>query len=117
GRLGFMLGGSDVADASGLSMGFHGQLGYRIDTVSLFGELDYYSVGDSPGALDRRTGRATRVGVTARYSLLSTPHSAGSIGGDWWVEAGGGYEYVGWDPGGVLRRPDIALGTGIELDT
>jgi hypothetical protein len=115
-RVGFMLGGSDVADANGRSLGFHGQLGYRIDGVTLFGELDYYSVGDSPGEMDRRTGRTTRLGVTARYSLLRTPHSSGSLGGDWWIEAGGGYEYVNWDAGGVLRRPDVALGVGLELD-
>jgi len=116
GRVGFMVGGADVGDADGRSFGFHGQLGYRVNDVTLFGELDYYSVGDSPGEAMTRSGRTTRYGLTARYSLLHTDPHSGPIGGDWWVEAGAGYERVTWKQGGVLRRPDLALGFGIELD-
>jgi len=116
GRGGFMIGGSDTGDATGLSMGFHGQLGARLDKISLFGEFDYYSVGDSPGEDMRRIGRASRVGGTLRYSLLNAGPQSGAIGGDWWVEAGGGYEHVNWNQGGVLNRPDLTLGIGLEVD-
>jgi hypothetical protein len=116
GRAGFMIGGSDVGDADGLSLGFHGQLGYRLDDVTLFGEFDYYSVGDSPDEGLERKGRTTRYGLAARYSLLHTTPHDGPIGGDWWVELGAGYETVRWKQGGELTRPDLALGIGVELD-
>jgi hypothetical protein len=116
GRAGFMIGGADTGDATGLSMGFHGQLGYRFDAVSLFSEFDYYTVGDSPGEDNRRIGRSARVGATVRYSLLDAGPNAGAVGGDWWVEAGAGYEHVNWNAGGVLDRPDLVLGMGLEVD-
>jgi hypothetical protein len=114
-RAGFLLGGADVGDADGLSVGFHGQLGFRVDDVTLFGELDYFSVGDGPDEALMRTGRTTRYGLAARYALYETPDDA-ALGGEFWVEAGAGYEDVRWKQGGVLRRPDLALGLGLELD-
>jgi hypothetical protein len=118
-RAGFLLGGSDTGDADGLSMGIHGQLGFRAGDATLFGELDYYSVGDSAGEENRRIGRTSRAGLTLRYSLLNDRRTANGtmpIGGDLWVEAGAGYEHVAWKKGGVLRRPDLALGIGVEMD-
>ena len=114
-RLGMLLGGADIGEVDGLSYGLHSQLGYRIGDVTVFGEYDYYRVGDSPGEDEMRRGRASRFGLTGRYSLLNG--SGGSLGGDLWLEAGAGYERVTWREGGVLYRPDLALGFGVELDT
>src|SRR5262245_37236540 len=105
GRAGFMVGGADVGDVNGLSLGFNGQLGDRLDDVTLFGELDYLSVGDSPDDAPSHEGRTTRYGLAARYSLLHTASHDDPVGGDLWVEAGVGYENVAWKEGGVLNRP------------
>ena len=48
-RLGMLLGGSDVGDADGFSVGVSGALGYRIGDITLRGLFDYYRVGDGAG--------------------------------------------------------------------
>jgi hypothetical protein len=118
GRLGLLLGGSDVGDADGFSTGLTTGLGYRIGDVTLRGRFDYYRVGDGDDeAMDRR-GRAARLGGAARYSLASTRASrqGGGAGVDFWGELGAGLEHVWWRRGGVLDRPSGELAVGFDVD-
>src|SRR5262245_33410760 len=69
GRIGILLGGSDVGDADGSSLGASAGLGYRVGDVSVRALFDYYKVGDSHDELLQRKGRATRLGGAVRYSF------------------------------------------------
>src|SRR5262245_56079959 len=62
GRIGMLLGGADVGDADGFSIGVGGGLGYRIGDITLRGVVDYYRVGDSPDEGLMRKGRGLRGG-------------------------------------------------------
>src|SRR5689334_22847274 len=98
GRAGMLLGGSDVGDADGFSIGLTTGLGYRIGDVTLRGRFDYYRTGDGRDeAMDRR-GRGTRVGGALRYSFANTadPREGGGVGADFWGELGLGLEHVAW---------------------
>src|SRR5438874_6368401 len=59
GRIGMLLGGADVGDADGFSIGASGALGYRIGDITLRGLFDYYKVGDGSDEAQDRHGRAT----------------------------------------------------------
>jgi hypothetical protein len=116
GRFGMLLGGSDVGDADGFSMGVSAALGYRVGDVTLRGLFDYFRVGDGGDeALDRR-GRSTRAGGALRYSFANTGDEEGA-GADFWGEVGLGYEHVAWRAGGVLDRPSGELAIGFDLDS
>src|SRR5205814_9299507 len=45
-RAGMLIGGSDVGDADGFSVGLTTGLGYRIGDVTVRGRFDYYRTGD-----------------------------------------------------------------------
>jgi len=118
GRVGMLLGGSDVGDADGFAVGLTSSLGYRIGDATLRGRFDYYRTGDgSDESMDRR-GRGTRVGGSLRYSLANTgdDRSGSGIGLDFWGEAGVGLEHVAWRAGGVLDRPSGELAIGFDFD-
>lgn len=118
GRVGMLIGGSDVGDADGFSIGLSAGVGYRIGDLTLRGVFDHYRTGDSSDeALDRR-GRGTRVGGAVRYSFANTgeSRSSGGLGVDFWGEAGIGVEHVAWREGGVLDRPSGEVAVGFELD-
>src|SRR5450432_1305952 len=87
GRVGMLIGGADVGDADGFSIGFAGGLGYRIGDVSLRGTFDYYRVGDGSDETLQRRGRATRLGGAARYSFANTG-ADNTAAFDFWGEAG-----------------------------
>src|SRR5262245_39843391 len=114
GRLGMLLGGADVGDADGFSLGISGALGYRIGDVTLRGLVDYYKVGDGSDETLQRKGRATRVGGALRYSFANTGYDA-KVGVDFWGELGAGYEHVAWRHGGVLERPSGELAFGLDV--
>ncbi len=118
GRVGMLMGGSDVGDADGFSMGVTAGLGYRIGDVTLRGVFDHYRVGDGGDELMNRVGRGTRVGGAVRYSLANTGDSKRDkgIGVDFWGELGFGLEHVTWRQGGVMDRPSGELAVGFELD-
>lgn len=119
GRAGLLLGGSDVGDADGFSVGITTGLGYRVGDVTLRGRFDYYRVGDSSDEYMPRRGRGTRVGAALRYSFANSgepDRERGGVGVDFWAEAGLGYEHVAWRRGGVLDRPSGELALGFELD-
>ncbi|HWU88529.1 MAG TPA: hypothetical protein VN253_14705 [Kofleriaceae bacterium] len=117
-RAGMLLGGSDVGDADGFSIGVSTGLGYRIGDVTLRGRFDYYRTGDSSDEDVVRRGRGTRVGGAVRYSFANTgdPRGGAGVGVDFWGEAGLGLEHVAWRQGGVLDRPSGELALGFDLD-
>jgi hypothetical protein len=118
GRVGMLLGGSDVGDADGFSIGLTTGLGYRIGDVTFRARFDHYRVGDSSDEMLVRRGRGTRIGGAVRYSFASTAedHADKGVGVDFWGEAGIGLEHVAWRDGGVLDRPSGELAIGFELD-
>lgn len=115
GRFGMLLGGSDVGDADGFSMGVSAGVGYRAGDVTLRGLFDYFRVGDGGDEAMNRRGRSTRVGGALRYSFANTGNEDGA-GADFWGELGVGYEHVAWRTGGVLDRPSGEIAIGFELD-
>jgi hypothetical protein len=118
GRVGMLIGGSDVGDADGFSIGVSAGLGYRIGNVTLRGLLDHYRTGDSASESPVRRGRGTRVGGAIRYSFANTAedHDDKGVSMDFWGEAGLGLEHVAWREGGVFDRPSGELAVGFELD-
>ena len=114
GRIGLMLGGADVGDADGFSVGASAALGYRIGDVTLRGLFDYYKVGDGADEAMARHGRATRLGGALRYSFANTGHDSGAAV-DFWGELGAGYEHVAWRHGGILERPSGEIAVGLDL--
>lgn len=120
GRIGMLLGGSDVGDADGFSVGVSAALGYRIGDATVRAVLDHYRVGDGEDELVVRRGRGTRVGGAVRYSFANNSPSydrqRGGLALDFWGELGLGYEHVAWRAGGVLERPSGELAIGFDLD-
>ena len=114
GRIGMLLGGADVGDADGFSVGVSGGLGYRIGDVTLRGLFDYYRVGDGSGEAMDRKGRASRFGGALRYSFANTGWDSHTPV-DFWGEAGAGYEHVAWRNGGVLDRPNAEFAFGLDV--
>jgi hypothetical protein len=118
GRVGMLIGGSDVGDADGFSIGLSAGVGYRIGDLTLRAVFDHYRTGDSSDEQLSRRGRGTRVGGAVRYSFANTgeSRSGGGVGVDFWGEAGLGLEHVAWREGGVLDRPSGEIAVGFELD-
>jgi hypothetical protein len=117
GRVGMLIGGADVGDADGFSIGITTGIGYRIGDVTLRGRFDHYRVGDSPDEAMVRRGRGTRVGGALRYSFANTSEEREKgVGVDFWGEAGIGLEHITWSAGGIYDRPSGELAIGFELD-
>lgn len=114
-RIGMLVGAGDVGDVTGPSSGLHVAIGARYGEVTGMAEYDYLGVRDADDDMAHRRGDLSRAGLVARWSLFHTDESA-PVAGDYWAEAGVGYEHVSWDPGGVLERPDLVVGFGAELD-
>lgn len=116
-RVGMLIGGTDVGDADGFSMGISAGLGYRIGDATLRALFDHYRVGDGSTEAMVRRGRGTRVGGALRYSFANTDdRKSKGLGVDFWGEVGMGMEHVSWRQGGVLDRPSGELAVGFELD-
>ncbi len=115
--LGYLVGGGGIGERDRYQRGVSVALGRRFGDLALLGEYDYLAIGRAEA-----TGSESRFGVLARYSLLrtrGTPDSNGErspLSGDMWIEGGAGYERIAWDAGGTLRRPDVVLGFGAQLD-
>jgi hypothetical protein len=115
-RLGLLVGGNDVGDVTGPSSGLHASLGYRVGGVELAGEYGYLHVGDGQNDLLDRDGRLSRLGATLRWEIADVAKSGSPVGLEWWLEGGAGLERVAWDHGGLLYRPDVAVGFGLDVD-
>ena len=104
--IGMLVGGLNFgtthADATGLTV----NTGVRLGELSILGELNYFSV------MAQERGTMTRVGLTTRYSLVPLGDSDSIATSDIWLEGGVGWEHLSWRSGGVLDRPDLALGFG-----
>lgn len=116
GRIGWLIGGSDVGDADGFSMGISAGAGYRIGDLTLRATFDHYRTGDSSDEGLVRRGRGTRIGGAVRYSFANTGDDDDGPNADFWGEIGVGYEHVAWRAGGVLDRPSGEIAIGFELD-
>ncbi|MEO8704511.1 MAG: hypothetical protein ABI867_30940 [Kofleriaceae bacterium] len=119
GRIGMLLGGADVGDADGFSMGVTAALGYRIGDLTVRAHFDHYRTGDGESELVVRRGRGSRLGGVLRYSFANTyddERDSKGLGVDFWGEAGIGLEHVAWRQGGVLDRPSGELAVGFDLD-
>lgn len=114
GRIGMLIGGADVGDVDGFSMGVSGAIAYKLGDLSVRALFDYYKVSDNADEAMQRHGRATRLGAALRYSFANNGDEPG-FGVDFWGELGAGLEHVAWRQGGVLDRPSGELGIGIDL--
>lgn len=115
-RVGLEIGGADVGDVTGPSTGVHASLGYRLGVATVMAEYDYFGVGDAATDVVDRDGRMSRGGAVVRYQLADVAKPGSPLGLEFWVEGGAGAERIAWQRGGVLYRPDLALGFGFELD-
>jgi hypothetical protein len=117
--LGMLTGGSDIGETNRFTYGLHLNIGRRFGDLALLGEYDYLSIGRQDSASQ---GSLSRLGVTARYSLLRTSGKLGKYGkrgplsGDYWFEAGAGMQRLAWDAGGTLTRPDLVFGVGLQFN-
>lgn len=115
--IGYLTGGGGIGTRERFQRGVSFALGRRFGDLALLGEYDYLAIGRAEA-----TGSESRFGLVARYSLLRTPGAPDDHGerpvmsGDMWIEGGAGYQRIAWDAGGTLRRPDVMLGFGAQLD-
>lgn len=119
GRVGMLLGGSDVGDADGFSAGVSTGLGYRLGDITVRARFDHYRVGDGANETMDRRGRGTRVGGAVRYSFANShdhERERSGLAVDFWGEIGMGLEHISWRPGGVLDRASGEIAVGFELD-
>ena len=120
GRLGMLLGGSDVGDADGFSVGVSASLGYRMGDATVRALFDHYRVGDSETEANIRRGRGSRLGGAVRYSFANNnpdhDKESGGLGLDFWGEVGMGLEHISWRQGGVMDRPSGEVAVGFDLD-
>lgn len=116
--IGYLVGGGGIGTRDRFQRGVSFAIGRRFGDLALLGEYDYLAIGRVEA-----TGSESRLGLIARYSLLRTrgaPDQNGErspLSGDMWIEGGAGYQRISWDAGGTLRRPDLMLGFGAQLDT
>lgn len=114
--VGYLVGGSDVGDATGLGSGLTLAAGMRLGNGSVLGEFNYIAVGDELNRAGSRRGRMSRVGLLARYSILSLGEPRDKLTNDFWLEAGVGRHEVAWNNGGTLTRSDAVLGFGYQFN-
>ena len=108
--VGMLLGGLAVGDLDGDAVGMQFSLGRRFGAWTVAGEFSY--LGISHKEETKPPGTQTRVGLTGRYNILRFAGRKAPLMGTVWLEGGIGMERVRWDEGGVLTRPDAALGFG-----
>lgn len=119
-NIGLLAGGTDIGQDKRYTLGVQVEAGRRFGDLVLLGEYNYLSLGRASN--DNR-GSMSRLGVIARYSLLRTsslPNKYGKrspVSGDYWLELGAGMERVAWDRGGVLHRPDVIAGFGLQFNS
>ena len=115
--IGKLVGAAEIGTLRPYASGLQVNVGRRFGDIALLAEYNYLSIGRN-----ENIGTLSRVGVTARYSLLRTsglPDDSGHRGwasGDFWIEGGAGAQRVAWNEGGRLMRPDAVLGFGVQLN-
>lgn len=104
--VGMLVGGVNMGTTHADATGINVNTGMRLGELSILGELNYF------GLRAQERGTMTRVGLTSRYSLVPLGEAKSFATSDIWLEGGVGYERITWRSGGVLERPDLALGFG-----
>ena len=124
GAFGMRVGSFHVGDFAGMGFGFHLDAGERFDRLLVYGEYSFLSISNAPpdsGTSERGTsvpetpevdGMVQRIGANARYSVGKIVGDEVPLRGDFWLEAGLGEEFIRWDLGGKMQRPDVSLGFG-----
>jgi hypothetical protein len=115
-RLGMLTGGNDIGDVTGPSSGLYATAGYRWGDATMMVEYDYLHVGDAESDATDRDGRMSRGSANLRWTMADVARRGAPVGLEFWLEGGAGVERVSWDHGGLLYRPDLALGFGLDLD-
>lgn len=118
-NVGLLAGGTDIGPVRRSTVGITVEAGRRFGDLVLLGEYNYLSLGNGDAQV---RGTMSRLGVTARYSLLRTRSlpkrgkRRGPVSGDYWLELGAGMQRIAWDDGGVVHRPDIVGGFGWQFN-
>jgi hypothetical protein len=110
--VGTMAAGGRELPGGGLAV----RWGRRYDRLLLRGDAGLYFVEPASGEAEGHN-RATigRAGVAARWSFL-TLGSRSFLGGDFWIEAGLGWQEVAWTDGVRDGYRDLELGVGAQID-
>jgi hypothetical protein len=128
GAFGLRVGSFHVGSFDGLGFGFHLDAGERFDRLFVYGEYSYMSISNAPPDQTMNTaqlgstppapapqeidGMVQRVGVNARYSVGKITSDEVPLRGDFWLEGGVGEQFIRWDLGGAMHRPDLSFGFG-----
>jgi hypothetical protein len=127
GAFGMRVGSFRVGDFAGMGFGFHLDAGERFDRLVISAEYSYLSISNAPPESDtaaRSTdpapppeidGMVQRIGANARYSVGKITGDEVPLRGDFWLEGGVGEEFIRWDLGGAMHRPDVSFGFGGQL--
>lgn len=113
---GMAVGTMDVGPVDGSTMGLHLEAARVMGRAQLVGEYQLFDLTDGGTyyAESSSEGLLQRVGVAVRYSPLRHQLSSRMLTG-FYLEAGMGREWVGWQKGGRLKRDDLAFGIGWDL--
>jgi hypothetical protein len=127
GAFGMRVGSFRVGSFAGMGFGFHLDAGKRYDRLLVYGEYSFLSISNAPDnsqsdsaqlatnpspAPPEIDGMVQRIGANARYSVGKITGDDAPLRGDFWLEAGLGEEFIRWDLGGAMHRPDVAFGFG-----
>lgn len=110
--IGMLIGGIDVGNVDGTGVGVQVSLGRRFGDWVLSGEFAYLGISHQNDT--EPEGSQTRASLISRYNLMSFGGDKTPIMGVFWLEGGLGMQRVAWDAGGILTRPDLALGFGFS---
>jgi hypothetical protein len=116
--LGFIVGSFGIGPISGPAYGMQLGAGVRLNRIALIGEYNFMTVGQSSyddDIPDPVRGIVHRVGASLRYSFGVLAKPGFPLRGEFWVEAGGGRQFLRWYDGGKLSRNDVSLGLAGQL--
>lgn len=117
--VGMLVGGAPVGPVRGTAVGMHVDAGWTRGSLMLYGEYDLLSIGETALAADEKVirGLEHRLGGNARLTVMDWNGGRDvPLGGRLWVEGGLGRQLIHWNDGGILRRNDLAIGLGAQLD-
>lgn len=111
--VGALGGGYRVGAITGGVFAFHATAGARTNHWALLADYALLSFTETPGGdTGGRDARIHRIGLLARYSLLSASDTYPTSHADLYLEAGVGHERLRWYDGGRLARNDVRVGFG-----
>lgn len=119
GTFGVLAGSQPVGYVDGGMAAPHLDIGARRDRWLLYASGALGSIGESSYDDDMPVrGVVGRLGLGVRYTYGRIGGGRGEIPlrGQFWVEAGAGYQHIQWNEGGRLGRQDLLIGLGAQLD-